>query len=82
MKSPLKAKLLARVAWEHNLATKHYKMAFKGYETGARLTASKEKRVAIQHSRKAKALEHRLIPGMHFDEDARISVQSAWRFMP
>ena len=34
MKSPLKSKLLARVAWEHNLATKHYKMAFKGYVTG------------------------------------------------
>ena len=82
MKSPLKSKLLARVAWEHNLATKHYKMAFKAYETGTRLTASKEKRVAIQQLRKAKALEFRLIPGVHFDEDARICLQSAWRYLP
>ena len=82
MKSPLKSKLLARVAWEHILATKHYKMAFKGYENGDRLAASKEKRVAIQHSRKAKALEYRLIPGVHFDEDARICLQSAWRYLP
>ena len=82
MKSPLKTKLLARVAWEHNLATKHYKMAFGGYLTGDRLRAGKEKRLAVQHLRRAKALEQRLIPGLHFDEDARISAQSAWRFMP
>ena len=82
MKSPLKAKLLARVAREHNLATKHYEMAFGGYVAGDRLRAGKEKRLAIQHSRKAKSLECRLIPGMHFDEDARVSLQSAWRFMP
>ena len=82
MKSLLKSRLLARVARQHNLATKHYKIAVEGYLTGDQFLASKEKMLAIQHSRKAKALELRLVPGVHFDEDAKISVQSAWRFMP
>ena len=81
MKSLLKGQRLAQVARQHDLATKHYKMAVEGYVTGDWFLAGKAKRIAIQHSRKAKALEHRLIPGIHFDEDARISLQSAWRFL-
>ncbi|MGW9820515.1 hypothetical protein ACUXK4_003086 [Methylorubrum extorquens] len=81
MKSLLQATLVARVAREHNLATKHYKNAFRCYAGGKRLLASKEKRLALQHSRKAKALESGLIPGIHFDEDANICAQSAWRFL-
>ena len=82
MKSLLKAQKLAHIARQHDVATKHYKMAVEGGRAGHRFHAGKVKRIAIQHSRKAKALEHRLIPGIHFDEDTRISLQSAWRFMP
>lgn len=42
MKSLLQTKLLARVAREHNLATKHYQSAFECYATGKRSIADKE----------------------------------------
>lgn len=79
MKSPLKAKLLARIVHEQALATRHYNNAFRSFLEGARLQAAKEKVLAIRHGRNSRALERRILPSIHFDEDAKITLQSVWR---
>lgn len=77
MKSPLETTLLARIAREHNLATKHYRSAFECYATGKRSIADKERRLARHHVLKARSLEHSLVPGIHFDDDVKIGAQAA-----
>lgn len=71
MTTLLQTKLLARVAREHNLATKHYRSAFESYAIGERSTADKERRLARHHVLKARSLENSLVPGIHFDNDVR-----------
>ena len=81
MKSLLQTKLLARVAREHNLATKHYQCAFECYAIGKRSIADRERRLARHHVLKARSLEHNLVPGIHFDDDVRMRTQPSGRPM-
>ncbi|WP_375409431.1 hypothetical protein [uncultured Methylobacterium sp.] len=81
MTTLLQTKLLARVAREHNLATKHYRSAFECYAIGKRSTADKERRLARHHVLKARSLEHDLIPGIHFDDDVKVCAQPTGRPM-
>ena len=79
VKSPFRAKLLARIVHEHALATRHYNNVVRNHMDGAKLQATKERLKAIRHARKARALQHLIRSDIQCDEDTGTSLQSVWK---